>query len=517
MAPSSDSTPPRTGSGRSARLGQRVGPFQLVERLNLVDDIGLYRATRPAGSRAPHTVAIRIAEDARNDRAAAWVWHEYEILRRLDDPRIPKAYGYYSSQVGVATSLPPSLTLADVLEARRKGRIPVDIPTAVDIIVELAEALRHVHAIAGPDGPICHGHLNPASVGITSDGSLVILGLGAPPRELPVGYRPPEQVAGAFTDTRSDQWRLGAMLIELVLGSELYAGLDDPEDAATVGQVGPWVSRLERRQPALARIASKLLAPAAGNRYSDENTLVRDLLESSRLIGGQPDRRVLASRMNAIREAENRRTAEAATTIDGPRPPKPKRSHEATPPAARPVPEPSPAALEAVAVPTPTPVAAPDADPVMEEPAPAPTEPVAVVAVEMTHDDPSLGLDRVAVADQEEDGPSLGSNLPGLPHTEDPFNDPLEVPIVGPELTQVTIDGSLGEPDRAPESAVSRQPVAPADTDADAETTEVVSRPASTGGTGPRPNKWFPSELGAMAAIGIASLTAIAFLIWRFG
>jgi serine/threonine protein kinase len=351
---------------------------------------------------------------------------------------------------------------------------------------------------------------------------VVLLGLGAPPRDLPIGYQPPEQVAGAFTDTRSDQWRLGALLVELVLGSQLYAGLDDPDEAASVGQVGPWVSRLERRQPALARIAGKMLAPAAGNRYNDENVLVRDLLECARLIGGQPDRRVMASRMNAIRDAENRRTAEAATTIDDPRPPNPEPPHNTAADAADVAqaarPEPPPPEEATAAMPQ-TPVATdsppvPRPEPVLDAPA------ATVVAVEMTEDEPSLGLGRVAVADQEDDGPSLGSNLPGLPHTEDPFNDPLEVPIDGSALPHMAInapiDGLPGQPD--PEARPSSEPSSAADSEVEA--TEVVSRPAQAspaGPAGPRPSKWFPSELGAMAAVGIASLMAIAFLIWRFG
>ena len=33
---------------------------------------------------------------------------------------------------------------------------------------------------------------------------------------------------------------------------------------------------------------------------------------------------------------------------------------------------------------------------------------------------------------------------------------------------------------------------------------------------GPRPLKWFPSD-PAMAAIGVATVMAIVFMVWRFG
>jgi hypothetical protein len=284
----------------------------LVERLSLHDAIGQYRATRPAGSREPRQVAIRIVEDARNDRAAAWVRHEYDILVRLDHPGIPRAYGYYSSQVGVATSLPPTVMLESIVAARRAGEVTIDVSTALDIVHEVAIILRHAHSVHGPDGPVCHSHLHPGTIGMDKDGTVIVVGFGAAPTDTPHGYKPPEQVLGAFVDARSDQWRLGALIIELLLGVPPYTDLDDPGAAAAEGLVQPWLRRLERRFPEVARLVQKLLSPAAGNRYDNEGSLIRDLLEVMRHQANPPSRRALLSQMKAVAEAKTRREHEAA-------------------------------------------------------------------------------------------------------------------------------------------------------------------------------------------------------------
>jgi len=532
------------------RVGQRVGPFLLEERLEQHDAIGLYRATRPAGSRQPQQVAIRIVEDARNDRAAAWVRHEYDILLRLNHPGVPRAFGYYSSQVGVAMSVPPPFLLHDLLEAQRAGQLTLDVPTALEIVQEVASILRHAHGVNGPDGPICHSHLSPRTIGLQEDGTVTVLGFGTTGPEVPYGYRPPEQVVGAFMDPRSDQWRIGALLIELLIGVPPYAELDDPEPAAVEGRVEPWVQRLERRHPEVARIVSKLLSPAAGSRYQNEGTLVRDLLEVTRHQGTSPDRRALmshlrareAARIRRIEAAEEarRKAEEAANPPPPPTHPEPEyRETPALPDSARMEPRPAPTAA-------PTPVA-PEAPPASEPPEPdAPTEATraggeeaeaptlqAVVASEPSDDHDSLGgpmlsqvLRTASGADPIDDplsggGPAI-PRVVGVTWEEDEEAESSE----GLSLGLGRVEASLhDDPSLGPLSALVTDGDEPhpelEDSDLSLETTDLLDDGPPAGsaasGAGPRPMKWFPSELAAMAAIGVAFVMAIFFLVWRFG
>ncbi len=247
-------------------------------------------------------MAVRIADNPRDDVAGAWVRHEYDVLRLMDDPRLPRTFGYYASQIAVSTSWIEGVGLDQILVARAEGKLTVDPATAVDILVEVAEALRHIHARADDKGAIFHGWLSPQTIYLRHDGRVMIGGLGAMPRPVPAGYVPPEEAAGAFVDARSDQWRLGALGVELLLGNTLYHGAPDQEAAALDGKVEPWLARVERRWPAMSRCLAKLLSPAAGTRYGTESELIKDLLEVGRALG-RPDRLALVSRARALMTA----------------------------------------------------------------------------------------------------------------------------------------------------------------------------------------------------------------------
>ena len=290
------------------RIGQRVGPFELAERLEGDDHFSLFRAIRPAGSRAPRVVSIRLAEDPRDERSAAWIRNEYDTLRALSEPghpSIPRPYGYYASQVAVALEDLPRVSLADALKLRADGRIPLDAATAVDILVELAQCLRQAHSVAGPQGTILHGHMHPEQVRLLATGGLRLAGFGRPSSRRSPSYTAPEQAAGAFMDARTDQWSLGALGVEMLLGQALYAGTPDPMGLALQGRVGPWLDRLERRWPEVCRVLARCLAPAAGDRYNREADLVRDLLAAARTIGGRADISALAGRIQALLPSES--------------------------------------------------------------------------------------------------------------------------------------------------------------------------------------------------------------------
>jgi hypothetical protein len=254
---------------------------------------------RPGGTRQPTEVAIRIADNPRDEEAGAWVRYEYDVLRVLDDPRIPKTYGFFASQFALAMTWVDGIRLDQLLAGRSAGKLSLDAPTAMDILGEVAEALRHAHSKTGPEGSLHHGWLCPECVWLRKDGAVFVSGFGALPRHPPVGYEPPEQAAGAFVDARSDQWRLGALAIELLLGNPLYTGSASPSEAAAKGDVEPWIVRVEKRWPSVARALRKLLSPAAGTRYANDSEMIQEILEIGRGLG-LSDRKALVSRARQV-------------------------------------------------------------------------------------------------------------------------------------------------------------------------------------------------------------------------
>jgi len=282
--------------------GHRVGPFELLERTASSQQTSLYRAARPDNSRPPRQVAIRIANNPDDANAAAFIVREYETLREMHDPRFPKAYGHYAGQAALAMSWCDGVTLTDIIQAQADGFVEIEPVTALDILIEVGAALRHAHAVRTRDEPVVHGHLGSQRIMLNSNGDVIVLGLGREPVGYHISYMPPEQAAGAFIDWRSDQWALGAIGVELLLGEKLYTGAANGKQAAIEGQTSHWVKELERRWPMGSRPIRKALSVAAGDRFQQETELLRALMASRRELGGLANRRSLARSVMAFRD-----------------------------------------------------------------------------------------------------------------------------------------------------------------------------------------------------------------------
>ena len=202
-------------------IGDRVGPFQLESLLGEGEGVSLYRAVRPEGSREPRVVAIRMANDPSDTAAAALIRNEYEVLNHLNDSRIPRTHGFYASQPAVSISHYEGMSLAQVVHLWKEDALHVDVSTSIDILLEIAQALRSAHSTRREGVAITHGHLGSQNVLLTASGRIIVQGFGSSPRGTFAAFTPPEQAAGAFIDFRSDQWTLGAIGVELLLGERL--------------------------------------------------------------------------------------------------------------------------------------------------------------------------------------------------------------------------------------------------------------------------------------------------------
>lgn len=282
------------------KTARRIGPFALAEVLGEGQGTALYRAVRPHGARPPYEVCMRVAKNPIDPDVGAAIRNEYEILRAMDNPRIPKAYGHYPDESAIAMSYYAGATLSDVIQARNDGLINVSISTAIDIVIELAHGTRHAHSITGPNGhKIVHGHLGPQRVRLTPDGSLVLVGFGCQPKGRHPAYTAPEVAAGEPATPEADQWTLGAIMVELILGERLYEGAANVNEAVLEGDVVYWVQRVSAQHPELGEALHTMLAPNPANRFSRNHELLKALLTAGRKIGGTVNRRSLASSVMA--------------------------------------------------------------------------------------------------------------------------------------------------------------------------------------------------------------------------
>lgn len=288
-------------------MPERVGPFALRELLSETQGIQVWRAERVVGERQPTAAVIRRAADPQDAATARLIQQEYETLRLLDDPRIPSVLGHFAGGASVALSYAPGPTLAQLILEHRQGRIRLQAAAVLDIVDDIAQALRHAHSRLHPTGrPVCHGHLSSRSVRLGPDGSIQLIGFGrALPPDAP-GVLAPERLTEAPVSPAADQWALGALLLELLTGRALYEREGGGADLASrlEGRVEAEIEPVARKHPGLGRLLARLLAARPEQRFADEGELVRTLQELRRSLPGSSDRLALAEALATLRADE---------------------------------------------------------------------------------------------------------------------------------------------------------------------------------------------------------------------
>jgi serine/threonine-protein kinase len=116
-----------------------------------------------------------------------------------------------------------------------QGDRPLGVPTALDWIGQVAEAMRDAHASG-----LVHGDLKPSNLMVQPDGKVRILDFGLAMRydmlattsmaqaepQGTIAYMAPERLLGAAPDARGDVYALGVILYELVCGARPFPTLN---------------------------------------------------------------------------------------------------------------------------------------------------------------------------------------------------------------------------------------------------------------------------------------------------
>jgi len=195
-------------------------------------------------------VAVKVLRrgDADPALAASALEREALAMTLVGGSRVPAVYG-----VDVCCGQ-PCLVMERLVGCTLKDRLrtgPMDMQTAIDLAIQIAEALERIHR-AG----LMHLDIKPANVFITETGRVKILdfGLATPiddrgagaaaqrPAEEVLGtasYISPERILRAPVDERSDLFSLGTVLYEMAFGRSPFAASTPAESIFNVLESDP--------------------------------------------------------------------------------------------------------------------------------------------------------------------------------------------------------------------------------------------------------------------------------------
>jgi serine/threonine protein kinase len=290
-------------------LGLRVGPFEIVESAKIPEPGHWYYARRTGQTRRhPQEVLVRLLppDATSTDRAA--LQRQFDTLRGLEDSRIPKAVALYEGMGALAIHAVRGTPLARVVHGRALDQIDMTPSTLLDIALEIAETLQHMHHTG-----TVHGHLSAENVILSADGKVWIFGVGqGPDAEPAAGWMAPERSRGKPASQATDQWSLAALCGALVVGQAPWPPADQsPSDTdAPTAMIEPVMSQW----PALGRLLQRLLDSEPANRHANMHPVRQDLLALSRKAGGTSDRRDLGARLDLQRRADEEE--EAISTLE---------------------------------------------------------------------------------------------------------------------------------------------------------------------------------------------------------
>jgi serine/threonine protein kinase len=283
--------------------GSLCGPYQVISQLG---SGGMGEVYKARDSRLGREVAIKVLRDeyAGDTERLTRFEQEARAASALNHPHIVTIFdiGQSDGRRFIAMEMIEGRTLREILKSG-----PLPISDALDVAVQVAEGLAKAH-----EAGIVHRDLKPENLMVTEDAFVKILDFGLAklvrgPFELDtegptlaasptragtllgtVEYMSPEQAAGRPVDHRTDQFSLGSVIYEMVVGERPFQRETLAQTLAAIIEAD--VDRLDTEEPsvpsALADVVARCLAKKPAGRF--EST--RDLAHALRAIkeGGVP-------------------------------------------------------------------------------------------------------------------------------------------------------------------------------------------------------------------------------------
>lgn len=184
--------------------------------------------------------------------------------------------------------------LKNIIGARSNAPLPVD--TSIKYAIQMALGLQEAHKKG-----IIHRDIKSGNIMISEAGKVKIMdfGLAKVNSSMQItqtgttigtaAYMSPEQAKGEKVDQRSDIWSWGIVLYEMLTGTLPFKG--DYDQAIIYSIINDDPGNMKDFNPVIPKVYHKIVEKAlskdTGQRYQDIDTLLVDLLNTTRVANGQ--------------------------------------------------------------------------------------------------------------------------------------------------------------------------------------------------------------------------------------
>ncbi len=277
-------------------MAEQFGRYQLLEKLGAGGLAEVYIAQTGDSSDKRFSVKRLHREHLDKPDVIAAFLAEAELTMKLVHPHLVRVidFGQQGDDYYIAAEYVEGVDLATL---RKPGKLGP--PAALQIAVDVCEALDHVHQLA----QVVHGDLTPGNILIGTDGGARVNDFGVAVDFGKAGdvvrgtyaYMSPEQARGEPLDARSDVFAIGVLVWEMIQRKRLFRRDEQfLTITAVVEDDAPPVD-----VPELNGIVQKALMKARDDRYASCGELARALTEAWAALGVTPDRDAVRERVTA--------------------------------------------------------------------------------------------------------------------------------------------------------------------------------------------------------------------------
>ncbi|MCX6577861.1 MAG: protein kinase [Candidatus Aminicenantes bacterium] len=263
-------------------IGKTILHYRILEKIG---EGGMGVVYKAEDTKLKRMVALKFlpAQFTGDPQARTRFAQEAQSAAALDHPNICTIYEI--NEVGGQTYI----AMAYIMGQSLKDKIlsgPLDIPEAVNIVIQVAEGLKSAHGRG-----IIHRDIKPGNIMQTEEGKVKIMDFGLAKLERGAdltktmtimgtpAYMSPEQARGEVVDQRTDIWSLGCVFFEMLSGQLPFQSEHDQgviysilkEEPRPVFRPGKEI------QAQLKTIIHKCLEKDPRNRYQDAAALAEAL------------------------------------------------------------------------------------------------------------------------------------------------------------------------------------------------------------------------------------------------